>query len=388
MHIKTFVGVYPNLARVRPSAGSFLDQVKESYPSLRAADYFMSIPEASCFIYCIEGAKRSYTGVVACLDVLDFLEGRILQHERTLQTEEEKQMRLLLERGAAVKPVLMAYPNAAPLDHWISAFIKAHEPFMEINLEKEKSLHRIWRVSEATDLGDLTLLFDEHVPRVYIADGHHRTVCSALLYKRLQIENKNKLVYDRFLCALFPESELEILAFNRIIQLPEHLDLETLLSRLSEWCVVKLLRKKRQPLKKHEMTLFAGDACYKLLWKKEVLNEYAGAPAILDTALLNDHVLKDIMGISDVRTDSRVTYTESPKGLRTISKKIHLDPRCVAFCLYPVSAAEFFAVADAGEVLPPKSTWFEPRMKNGLLVQEFSPPGKKKPRLGSRGPKI
>jgi len=371
MHIKTFVGVYPNLARVRPSVGSFLDQVKESYPSLRAADYFLSIPEASCFIYRIEGPKHQNTGVIACLDVLDFLEGRILQHEHTLAIEEEKQMRLLLERRAAVKPVLMAYPNAAPLDHWISAFMQAHSPFMEINLEKEKKLHRVWQVSEATDLGELAALFDEHVPRVYIADGHHRTACSALLYKRLQEDNKDNLTYDRFLCGLFAESELEIFAFNRMVQLPDHLDVETLLAQLSTWCTVKLLRKKRQPLKKHEMTLFAGDACYKLRWKKEVLKAYAGAPAILDTALLNDHVLGEIMGIDDVRTDRRVTYSESPKGLRAISKKIHQDPRCVAFCLYPVSASEFFAVADAGEVLPPKSTWFEPRMKNGLLVQEF-----------------
>ncbi len=371
MHIKTFVGVYPNLARVRPSVGSFLDHVKEAYPSLRAAGYFMSKPEPGCFIYRIEGPKRSYTGVIACLDVLDFLEGRILQHERTLAAEEEKQMRLLLERRAAVKPVLMAYPNAAPLDRWISEYAEAHTPFMEIILEKEKSLHQVWKVAEAADLGILTALFDEHVPRVYIADGHHRTACSALLYKRLQAENKENLTYDRFLCGLFPESELEIFAFNRIVQLPDHLDVETLLSRLSVWCFVKPLRKKRQPLKKHEMTLFANDICYKLRWKKEVLNEYAGAPAILDTALLNDHVLKDIMGINDVRTDSRVSYVESPKGLRGITKKIHQDPRCVAFCLYPVSASEFFAVSDAGEVLPPKSTWFEPRMKNGLLAQEF-----------------
>lgn len=371
MHIKTFVGVYPNLARVRPSIGSFLDQVKEAYPSLRAAGYFMSVPEPDCFIYQIEGAKRSYTGVIACLDVLDFLEGRILQHERTLEAEEEKQMRLLLERRAAVKPVLMAYPNAGPLDQWISAFMQNQAPFMEINLEKEKSRHRVWRVAEAADLTALAALFDEHVPRVYIADGHHRTVCSALLYKRLQTENKENIVYDRFLCGLFPESELEILAFNRIVQLPDHLDVETLLSRLGLWCTVKPLRKKRQPLKKHEMTLFVGDACYSLGWKKEVLRAYAGAPAILDTALLNDKILGDLLGIHDVRTDRRVTYTESPKGWRAIAQKTHEETGCIGFCLFPVSAGEFFAVADAGEVLPPKSTWFEPRMKNGLLVQEF-----------------
>ncbi len=371
MHIKTFVGVYPNLERIRPSVDAFFNRVKERYPIQRRSNQFIQLPGESFYVYRIEGGDRNYTGVIACLDVLDFLEGRILKHERTIAAEEEKQMRLLLERRAAVKPVLMAYPNSEQIKNWIEEYIRSHTSFLEIVIKKEKHLHRLWRVSEAQDLHVLTALFDEHVPRVYIADGHHRTACSALLYKKMMAENNGIPVYDRFLCGLFPESELEIFAFNRLVQLPEGLTAETLLSQLSTLCTISLLKKKRQPLVKHEMTLFAGDHCFSLFWKQHVLDEYAGAPAVLDTALLNDKILRDLLSIHDLRTDNRISYVESPKGWRTISRKTHKDPNLIGFCLFPLSADEFFAVSDAGEVLPPKSTWFEPRMKNGLLVQEL-----------------
>ncbi len=370
MHIKTFAGVYPNLARIRLSTTSFFNRVKETYPALRKAGYFSAIADAGCFVYRIEKSQRTYTGVIACLDILDYLEGRILKHERTLAAEEEKQLRLLLERRAAVKPVLMAYPNAAPLDAWIASHIQNHAPFLELTMDKEKNLHRLWKVGEAEGLQELTALFDAHVPRVYIADGHHRTTCSALLQQRLQEEN-SAISYDAFLCGLFPESELEILAFNRLAELPEDMDVAMLLQRLEEVCTLKLLKRKRRPRSKHEMTLFAGNDCYSACWKPAVIERYTGAPAILDTALLNDKILGDVLGIREVRTDRRISYIEGPKGWQALSRKTQANPRQVGFCLFPVSASEFFAVADAGATLPPKSTWFEPRMKNGLLVQEF-----------------
>ncbi|NUO01871.1 MAG: DUF1015 domain-containing protein, partial [Saprospiraceae bacterium] len=231
--------------------------------------------------------------------------------------------------------------------------------------------HRLWKISDPAEIEALTTLFDQYVPKVYIADGHHRSACSALLYRRLQEKKETGITSDRFLCGLFPESELEILAFNRIVQLPDELDEETLLQRLAEVCTIKLLKRKRQPPSKHEMTMIVGDHGYSLKWKPEFLDPHASLSEMLDTALLNKHILKNILGITDIRTDRRVSYTEGPKGLRAITRRIHEDPRCIAFCLYPISAEEFFAVADAGEVLPPKSTWFEPRMKNGLLVQEL-----------------
>jgi len=369
MHIKTFAGVYPNLAQIKHSLPSFFNKVKAAYPKLRKAGAFLQTPEAY-FIYQIQGKKHSYTGVIACLDVRDFLEGRILRHERTLAAEEEKQMRFLLERRATVKPVLMTYSNAQPLDAWIADYARSHEPFLEIPLKKNET-HRLWLVSEVAPQEALSMLFEEHVARVYIADGHHRTACSALLYKQLQAEENPTITYDRFLCALFPESELAIMEFNRVVYALDEMDAATLLKRLEAICTVERLKKKRKPRKKHEMTLFIGEDCYRLNWKQAVLDTYVGLPAVLDAALLNDKILKGILGIEDVRTDRRVSYVEGPKGHRALVQKIRKEPANIGFCLFPISASELFAVADAGEVLPPKSTWFEPRMKNGLLVQEF-----------------
>lgn len=363
MHISPFKALYPDAPRLHQEPTLF-DTTKERYPDFLRAGLFQETPQMAIYLYEIQAVTRSYYGILTCTDVEDYLNGNIKKHENTLLAEEQKQMKLTLERQAAVKPVLLAYPNAPAIDNWVAEFMANHAPFFENYFENDQQTHRLWAVKNLSDIRALQILFADQVHQAYIADGHHR-MCAMALIAQFNESESVKQSYRQVYCAFFPAKELEILAFNRWVQIPENFNI-TNLEALFE---IKSLAEPALPQQPHELTLCTAQGWFQLHWKKRALQSFENEPVALDALLLNKNVLSDLLGIEDVRHDQRVAYVEAARSIPIFKEKITNNHW--GFCLYPISFEDLQQVVEAGNTLPPKSTWFEPRMKNGLLVKTY-----------------
>jgi uncharacterized protein (DUF1015 family) len=207
------------------------------------------------------------------------------------------------------------------------------------------------------------------VPKVYIADGHHRCSTAEKL-KELQGDKKGK-DYSLILAALFPFDQLDILDYNLVVQLPYQLKLSRFMAEISRFCEIQLLDQGAIPQRKHELTMCIQEDWYLLRWKPDLLKKHKKAPAILDADILDKEIIEGVLGIEDVRTDSRVDYIPGHSGPEKVLEKSRQSAHHVGFCIYPVQFPELVKVSDSGGTLPPKSTGFEPRMINGFVVKSY-----------------
>lgn len=370
MKIQPFRAFRPNLERV-PRSNDFFDTVKFRYHEYAAEGLFQSTDADAMYIYqikTIEGWK--FTGLIACTDLAEYRNGNLKKHEKTIVTNEDLQSKLLKIRGAAIKPVLLTYPAIAPLDELIADYIDRHRKFFVMELGGEK--HRFWQITEGLVLKRIKQIFNDRMPHAYIADGHHRSASFAAL-NEAEPNDKN----GQLLCAYFPDHELKINAFHRIVSNLNDLSTDDFLEQIKTVCHVSPLEKATLPMRKFDMTMRLSDKrWFKLTWKSEILADFAEGLVHLDVHLLNEKILKPILGVKNIRTDTRLSYVEGTKSLATVEKAAiavaeAADTEGVCFCLFPVSFHDLKAIVDDAGVMPPKSTFFEPRMKNGLLVYEI-----------------
>lgn len=369
MHIRPFQAVYPNLDFVT-STDSFFESVKEEYNDYRESGFFQKSAQEALYVYEIRGADRNFRGIIACADIEDYLYGHIKKHEHTMADQEQKQLQLMLRRQAAVKPVLVTYPEAPAISAWSRRITESEPPALRVYFEQDAQQHLLWEVRDGSLIREIQELFEREVPDTYIADGHHRSSSSALLYERTQ-DGELRERYRNLLCAFFPSSDLAIHDFNRVVEGLDDLSLSRFMARLSQLFNIDILEQPVRPRRKYEILLFVNEEWYLLHWKESVLRSYAEEKVILDSRLLNELVLRDILEIEDVRTDQRIHYVAGPEGLEGLRRKASRPGNRIGFCLYPVKLEELITLADQDQVLPPKSTWFEPRMKNGLIIYEI-----------------
>jgi uncharacterized protein (DUF1015 family) len=347
----------------------FFGAIKQDYRTYYEQGYFYKVDQPALYIYRIEQTERQYTGLIAGVDIKDFLDGNIRKHEHTLAAKEEKQMLLLRKRRAAVKPVMLAYATVEIIDQWLLAYTEQFDAVLDIPFGKDES-HKVWAIESPTLIEELQQLFRVHVPAAYIADGHHRTSTAARMYQKMK-DGEIKGDFNNLFAAFFPNRYVEIRDFNRVVTSLNGHTATIFIAKLSQVFEIEVLPKPSRPERKFELTMYLQGEWYRLRWKERIMLEYADETVILDAMLLDHKVMAKVLGIEDVRNDSRVRYVEGPKGIDGLLKQAEKYEDSVAFCLYPVQMEEVMAVADIGQVLPPKSTWFEPRMKNGVLVQEY-----------------
>jgi len=188
------------------------------------------------------------------------------------------------------------------------------------------------------------------------------------LYERMKKKGNKK--YDQLLAVYFPTSELEVHDYNRVVEGLEDCTPTMFMVRMGQIFDIEILDEPAKPENKHEITLFINREWYKLTWKKSVLKEYQKKKVLLDANMLDERVLRDILGITDVRTDNRISYVEGPKGVDAVRSQVIKSRYRIGFCLYPVELEDLMKIADSGKTMPPKSTWFEPRVKNGMIILE------------------
>ncbi len=367
--IKPFQAIRPELELIT-SSDVFFGEVKRNYPEFYKGGFFQKISSEGIYIYEMISTQKKRIGIICRMPVKDISNGKVIKHEHTLATKEQKMMLLTLERNAMVKPVLLTYPEVPLITELLKNFKNKSEPIFEIDFEEENEKHRIYAITNRKTILKLQQLFEKKVPHTYVADGHHRLATSTLLQKRSKKRNNPPESYNYFLCSLFSTKELEIHDYNRIVEF-DNFSPMVLMALLSRKFNVQLLEKPRKPKNKHEIVMAQGDEWFSLCWRPKILKKYDSTIGLLDVNLLNKEVLANIFAVEDISTDRRVKYIEGPQGINGIKERLAGVENRAAFILPPVTWEEFLKITNSGVTLPPKSTWFEPRMKNGVIVYGY-----------------
>lgn len=367
MNIRPFQAVFPNFDFIA-SPDSFCDDAKYSFREFQANGFFEQSPRPALYIYQIETDQRKHTGLVALNAVEDFFAGKIKKHEKTLSEREQQQMQLFLRWNAILKPVLLTYPPVPDINRWLENYASFNKPLYTTRFAKDHQTHRVWTVADEKDIQYLMDHFASQVECTYIADGHHRTTTVALLHERLKDKN-SEFDFDNLFCAFFAADQLDILDYNRVVEGLKDISPTQFIVKLSKIFDLDVLTEPGKPREKHEIAMYILKEWYTLRLKKDILHRYPDDRVLLDATLLNECVLRDIIGIQDVRTDTRISYVEGAKGVEGVRKATNESDDRIGFLLYPVSFEDMMRMADAGESLPPKSTYFEPRIKSGMLVK-------------------
>ncbi len=362
MKILPFRAVAPDLDKV-PHSNDFFDTVKFRYHEYAAEGLFQPTEPEAMYIYQIKDAEgQKKTGLVVATDITEYFNGAMKPHEKTIVSNEGVQAKLLITRGAAIKPVLLTHPPIKELNTLIDNYIEKHKKFYVIELGKEK--HRFWQVTQGLVLKKIKQIFEDKMPHAYIADGHHRSASFAALHQASPSEKTGKI-----LTAYFPNNNLKIHAYHRVVKDLNGLSSDIFLEELRKIFKINVLKEGGLPYSKFTITMFLEGKWFELVWRKEVLKTFAEGLVQLDVHLLNEKILKDLLGITNTRTDKRLTYIDDQQKLEKVAEAAGTEG--VGFCLYPVDLADLISVVDSNGTMPPKSTFFEPRMKNGLLVYEI-----------------
>jgi len=370
--ISPFRAALPDLSDII-SFDDFFGSAKRKFSMYLSDGIYYQNKKESLYIYRIKRPHRSHTGLLACTNVLDYINGEIKKHENTLAAKEAKMMRLLEERQALIKPILLTYPNVLEIDALINRITTSMPPSFHIPFQDEE--HIFWKIDDTMRIEALTTAFEKHVKESYICDGHHRAKTSELLYKRYLKSNElttTKAQFNYMLVAYFPASEVEIHNYNRVIADLGPLSQEGFLEQLGTYYNIEPLKKNYTPISKHEMGMYLETQWYKLSLKKS----YFPLPNIptketLDVYFLNKFVLEGILQIEDVRTEPDIKYVEGPKGAFSLERKVREGKAKIGFNLYPVALEDLIRISDEQDTLPPKSTWIEPRMRNGFIAHLY-----------------
>lgn len=368
MHIHPFRAIYPNLDLIA-APDTFFETVKFEFHQYFKSGFFREDDTEAMFVYQIKTPRRAYYAIIACAEIQDYEEGKLLRHEKTMVAKEQQMMHLLLQRKAMIKPIVVAYKPEQEIGALVSEVLRS-TPFLDVRFEEEQQSHLLFRVTDREIQRALRTAFSKGVDKAYIADGHHRCETIAKLYRTVKAEVQ-PLDFSKLLCAFFSFDHLVIHDYNRIVEILHEISPAVLIARLSRLCTIKVVHKPQKPRYKHEMTMYLEGQWYRLRWRKHVMRRYAHHDVLLDGHILNVEVLQEILGIEDVSEDQRLGYVEGIAGIDGIIEKTQRSAFRIAFCIYPVSMEELVSIADAGQTLPPKSTWFEPRIKTGLVSKGF-----------------
>ena len=323
------------------------------------------------YIYALTMDGRRQVGLVACSSVEDYFNDVIKKHEFTRPEKEQDRIEHMEAVKAHVGPIFLTYASNVTVKTVISKVI-SKAPVN--NFTSEDGIHHtLWVVDDSNDVETICNAFQKEIPCTYIADGHHRAASAAKVGKKLQAQNPSHTgteEYNFFLSVLFPADELAIMDYNRVVKDLNGLTKDQLIEKLSEkFSITEIDSENAKPAQLHELGMYLDGHWYRLIAKS---GTYTTDPiGILDVTILQDNVLAPLLGIADPRTDKRIDFVGGIRGLKQLAKRVDSGEMAVAFALYPVSLQQLMDIADSGNVMPPKSTWFEPKLRDGLVSHLF-----------------
>ena len=325
--------------------------------------------ERCYYIYELTMQGRTQTGIVACASIDDYLDGVIKKHENTRAEKEADRIHHVDACNAQTGPIFLAYRKNEILQRTVAA-AKEKNPVYDF-VSEDGIRHRVFVIEDKIQIKEIEDAFAS-IGEIYIADGHHRAA-SAVKVGMLRREQKKDYTgreeFNYFLSVLFPDEELMIMDYNRVVRDLNGLTEREFLNRVKEhFDVCKCAREERKPSRKGMFSMYLGGEWYSC--QVRAGKENKDAVAGLDVSVLQEELLKPVLGIDDPKTDERIDFVGGIRGLEELEKRVDHDAE-VAFAMYPTSIGELFAVADAGMLMPPKSTWFEPKLRSGLFIHEI-----------------
>ncbi|UUM11636.1 DUF1015 family protein [Proteiniclasticum sp. QWL-01] len=324
------------------------------------------------YIYRLIMGDIEETGIVGAASVDDYMEDRIKKHEFTREAKERDRIRHVDTTNANTGPIFLTYPEKAEISALVNEWT-AKTPEYDFTAE-DGVRHTVWVVDEDSAIETIQKAFDE-IPALYIADGHHRAASAVKVGKMRRDANPSytgEEEFNYFLSVIFPSNQLKIMDYNRILKDLNGMTEEELLAKLSEKFEVEEYKGEGQyrPEKKHTYGLYLPGKWYKLTAKPEILQD-TDVLKSLDVSVLSENVLAPIFDIKDQRTSERIDFVGGIRGLGELEKRVNEDGFAAAIALYPTDIEDLMKIADSGRVMPPKSTWFEPKLRSGLFLHEL-----------------
>ncbi|MBX7164237.1 MAG: DUF1015 family protein [Saprospiraceae bacterium] len=373
MNIKEIKYAHPDFNSIYDIDG-FFETVKNDFPELNKQGIFYEEKNPGIFIYRIKTKLRTHYGILAGVDINEYLKGNIKKHENTLTAQEKKIAGLMYERDAVIKPVLLAYHPVKKIKNLIVENFLGVKPSFHLNFKKDDQIHDLFCIKSKKDIKEFQKAFKRNVKTAYIADGHHRmSSISTILEQGHHLTDKG---FKYLFCALFDFDELSIFPYNRFVQLDNLISADVFFEKVLEFGKLKELSDAAKPTKKHQLIFYFAGKYFNFVWDKKMIGASKKLNGVsFDIDLFNKHILGDILHIKDIRSDQRIGYVEGTKSWKTVIKNLPHPEQTLAVQFYPVRKTDFTKIADQHKVLPPKSTWFEPRIRNGILIQELNLPG-------------
>ena len=338
------------------------DKAKENLDAFISRKVLFRESKACYYIYELTMNGKSQTGLVCGSSVNDYENDLIKKHEFTRPEKEQDRINHIKTSGAQTGNVFLAYRNVAEIDALINKW-KERSPVYNFTAD-DNIQHTIWIVNDDKIIEKISTLFKEKVPCTYIADGHHRAASAAKVRAALGKDATDGA--NIFLTTLFPSDQLYIMDYNRVVTDLNGLSNEDFLSAIKNKFTVEKADKAFSPANLHEFGMYLNKQWYHLTANKD---SYTDDPiGILDISILSDNILDPFLNIKDQRTDKRIDFVGGIRGLKELEKRVNSGEMAVAFSLHPVTIQQLFDIADSGNVMPPKSTWFEPKLRDGLLT--------------------
>lgn len=325
--------------------------------------------EPCYYLYQLVMNGREQTGLVCGSSIDDYNNGIIKKHEYTRPEKELDRINHIKTTHAQTGIVFLAYNNVTEMDRFVADWKQNHEPEYDFTAE-DGIRHTFWVIDEYSKVSLISNLFADKVPATYIADGHHRAASAAKVaqeFREQELSITGDEAFNYFLTCIFPEDQLQILDYNRVVKDLNGMSTEAFLAALEmDFTVTEKGSEQYKPQVAHEFGLYTAGKWYQLVARE---GSFSTDPiGVLDVSILQQNILDRLLGIKDPRTDKRVEFVGGIRGLGELEKRVNSGEMAAAFACYPVSIKQLFEVADSGNVMPPKSTWFEPKTRDGLVV--------------------
>ncbi|HBP26471.1 MAG TPA: DUF1015 domain-containing protein [Alphaproteobacteria bacterium] len=349
------------------------DKAVENFKLWQNRGWLVQDPKEMYYIYAQTMDGRTQYGLVAAANVDDYMSGKIKKHELTRKDKEDDRMIHVRIQDANIEPVFFAYPDVDEMNKLVADWVAAHAPEYDF-VAPDGFGHTFWAITDDAVNARITEIF-KNVPAMYVADGHHRTAAAARVGAEKRAQNPNHTgdeEYNYFLAVIFPESQLHVIDYNRVVRDLNGLTPDEFLAKLSEsFDVTDMGTEIYKPTKLHNFGMYLNGHWYSLTAKAGTYNDNDPI-GVLDVTVLSNLVFDKILNLGDLRTSKRIDFVGGIRGLAELQKRVDSGEMAAAFALYPVTMRQIIDIADTGNIMPPKTTWFEPKLRSGLVIHKLS----------------
>ncbi|MFK5857577.1 MAG: DUF1015 family protein [Bacteroidota bacterium] len=348
------------------------NKAKENFDKFKDKKWLMQDDEDYLYIYAQTMFGKTQYGIVGCASVDDYMNNVIKKHELTRPDKEEDRMKHVRITNANMEPVFFSYPAMTEIDRIVADYVNAHKADYDFTADDGVG-HHFWVLRDKSKVEKIIELFKE-LPSTYVADGHHRTAAAALVGNEKKANNPNHTgneEYNFFLAVHFPDNQLTIIDYNRVVKDLDGKTNEEFIDKLrTSFDIEDKGTEIFKPTSLHNFSMYLSEHWYSLTAKSNTYNDNDPI-AVLDVTILTNEVLTPLLDIQDLRRSKRIDFVGGIRGLGELKRRVDNGDMKVAFALYPVSMKQLIDIADSGQIMPPKTTWFEPKLRSGLVVHEL-----------------